>query len=231
MSESQDIPAPRDCGGDAAAYVLGALDQAEAEAFCRHLEECAVCGDDVDALGGVAHALPMSAPQFPPPPRARRRLMRAVREEPKAAARRQGPSRAGHWMSRPAAALASAAVVAAAVIGVVELSGGGTASRLIQARVTGFSGAAELRLAGGRGELIVSHLSPPPPGHVYEVWLKSPTGLTQPASVLFSVGSSGEADVGLPENLSAVSQVMVTPEPDGGSPAPTHRAVIVADLT
>ena len=37
----------RDCGADAAAYVLGSLERSEAEAFRAHLQTCAVCRDEV----------------------------------------------------------------------------------------------------------------------------------------------------------------------------------------
>ena len=39
-----------DCGNDAAPYVLGALEPAEARAFARHMQSCAVCRDEVAAL-------------------------------------------------------------------------------------------------------------------------------------------------------------------------------------
>src|SRR5581483_5042708 len=110
-------------------------------------------------------------------------------------------------------------------------SGSSTSGRLIHAQVTGASGSAQLRLTSGRGELIVRHFSPPPAGHVYEVWLKAPGANPVPASVLFTVGSGGSADVGLPQSLRGISQVMVTPEPRGGSPAPTHSPVIVAQVS
>src|SRR5581483_7326042 len=103
---------PHDCSGEAAAYVLGALEPAEAEAFRRHLKECAICRDEVEALEGVVQALPMSAPQHPLPRRLRRRVIRAVRAEqaPGQPRRSAGMSWAG---SRPAlAALAMAAVIA-----------------------------------------------------------------------------------------------------------------------
>ena len=52
-----------DCGGEAAAYALGALDAAHAREFLHHLEHCAVCRDEVEVLRGVVEALPMAAPQ------------------------------------------------------------------------------------------------------------------------------------------------------------------------
>lgn len=234
MSETDAMDRTNDCGGDAAAYVLGALEPAEADEFERHLAECVVCRDEVDALTGVVQALPMSAPQRPAPARLRRRVMRAVRQEPK----RQGTRgrrliRSGSWSGSRAAAgaLAAAAVTALAVLGGLDLSSSSPSGRVIRARVAGSAGSAELRVSQGRGELVVRHLSPPPPGHVYEVWLKAPGAKPRPASVLFSVTRTGSADVGLPGTLRGISQVMVTPEPDGGTLAPTHSPIIVASLS
>ena len=54
--------AERNCGNDAAAYALGALEPAEAASFARHLETCAVCRDEVAAFALVVDTLPLSAP-------------------------------------------------------------------------------------------------------------------------------------------------------------------------
>ena len=43
MSSGAHMSENRDCGADAAAYVLGALEPAEAEAFRRHMTSCVVC--------------------------------------------------------------------------------------------------------------------------------------------------------------------------------------------
>lgn len=224
---------PHDCGGDAAAYVLGALEPGEARTFERHLESCAVCRDEVDALQGVVHALPMAAPQYAPPRRLRRRVMRAVRAERK----QRRPPRLVVWpavlrsaLRVPIGALAAAAVTAAGIVAGLELTGGAS-PRVVQARIIGVSGSAKLQLVGDHGELIVSHLTPPPPDHIYEVWLKRPGGPPTPTGVLFSVTSSGNAYVGLPRGLRGISTVMVTPEPAGGSPHPTHSPVIVAQVS
>lgn len=231
MSHRDAISGTHDCGSEAAAYALGALEPPEADAFRRHLEECAVCRDEVDALGGVVQALPMAAPQVQPPRRLRRRVLRSVRSEPRAPI--AGTPRRSPLVSIPrpgVAALAAAVLAAGAAVAGVELSRGIRPSRVIQAQVTGISGSAELRLKDSRGELIVRHLTPPPPGHVYEVWLKARGARPVPASVLFGVNSSGGADVGLPADLRGIRYVLVTPEPRGGSPAPTHSPVIVASL-
>jgi anti-sigma factor RsiW len=228
------MPEINDCGGDAAAYALGALEPAQAEAFRRHLEQCAVCRDELEVFEGVVRALPMAAPQHPLPKGLRRRVMRAVRDEPHPAGsqrprRRAVPGRVAR--GRGVAPLPAAAVIAGGVVAGVELSSTPSSGRVIHAQVTAVSGTAELRVAGGRGELVVRRLSPPPPGHVYEVWLQSGAAPPIPASVLFSVSAGGNAEVGLPDSLVGVSQVMVTREPHGGSPAPTSAPVIVANLT
>jgi hypothetical protein len=48
---------------------------------------------------------------------------------------------------------------------------------------------------------------------------------------LFTVSATGAAKVRLGGDLHGVSQVLVTQEPAGGSPSPTHPALIAARLT
>ena len=66
MTDELRCTRPSDCGGDAAAYVLGALEPLEVDAFRAHLAGCIVCRDEVAALQQVADALPMAAPPRPP---------------------------------------------------------------------------------------------------------------------------------------------------------------------
>jgi hypothetical protein len=194
---------------------------------------CVVCRDEVASLQPVADALPLAAPQYDAPRGLRRRVLSEVRAEARkrqAVERRRlpWPRLAG---SRPLAGLAAAAVIALAVVGVVKLaSGGSSAVRVIPAQVTASAASAELRLAGGQAELIVHRMPPPGTGHVYEVWLKRGDGPPAPTTSLFGVTSAGSGRVSVPD-LHGVSEVLVTPEPDGGSAAPTHAPVIVARLT
>jgi anti-sigma-K factor RskA len=198
------------------------------------LEGCAECRDEVTALQQVATALPMAAPHHRAPKSLRRRVLAAVQEEAKPIASEQSQVRAGagrpSWLWRGAALAGACAVIALAVLVGLDLSSG-SQTRVIQAHVSGISGSASLHLSGGHGQLIVHHLSPPPPGHIYEMWLKRPRHAPAPTKVLFSVTSSGEGEIGLPPQLRGVTQILVTPEPDGGSRVPTHTPVIVAPLT
>jgi anti-sigma-K factor RskA len=224
-----------DCRSDAAAYVLGSLEPEEAEAFRQHLASCLVCRDELSAFQQAVDVLPMAAPQYPLPRRLRRRVLRELRAErratPPAARRRAAPSLFGIPLRRPALALGVLLCAALATVGGLELASSGSSGvRIIQASVTGSPGRAELRLSRGGAELIVSDLVPPPPGHVYEVWLTHGQRPPSPTNVLFSVTSTGSGDVGLPGDLRGVSEILVTPEPSGGSRAPTHAPVIAARL-
>jgi len=124
------------------------------------------------------------------------------------------------------AALAAAAVAVVAIVG-----GSGLSGTVLPARVSGIAGSAQLKLVHGHGELVVKHLTAPGKDRVYEVWLQRGDAAPVPASVLFSVSTSGDADVGLPGDLSGVSSVLVTSEPLGGTSKPTRAPVIVARLT
>jgi hypothetical protein len=156
--------------------------------------------------------------------------------EPKArpAAYERRPDRRGRpfWLSRPALAFGAVVLVAAIAIATISLtSGSGSSStRVYQAQVAGVTGTAEVRITDGRAVLVVRHLSPPPSGKIYQVWLGRPNRPPQPTAALFSVNTNGEGDVDVPGSLKGVNVVMVTPEPVGGSKVPTHAAVISAKL-
>jgi anti-sigma factor RsiW len=222
----------RDCGQDIAAYALSALDPSELKAFRAHLETCAACRDELAAFERVVEVLPMSVPQHRASKRVRRRIMDAVKLEPRlqlGAQRRRGVTRFS--MPRPALALGAALAVLAMTFVGLELGTTGSAkTHVYAAQVTG-RGSAEVTVTGNRAELIVHHVSPPPAGQIYEVWLGRPGRAPAPTSALFSVTPSGEGDVDVPGNLHGVNVLMVTPEPAGGSRVPTHPAVIRAQLS
>lgn len=228
MSETHD------CGGDAAAYVLGALDPSEAEEFRRHLDICAICRDEVAAFAPVVDALPMGTPQHPLPRKLRRRVMRDVHAEADLAGeggRRQRWPVSARLAPRAGLAGGLLAATVLAIVGGIQLASSGSSSvRVIQAKVTTPPGSAQVRVAGAHAELIVSHLSPPPSGRIYEVWLQRGGQAPSPTHALFGVTTSGAAEVGVPGDLRGVSAILVTPEPAGGSLTPTHPPVIVAHV-
>jgi anti-sigma-K factor RskA len=222
---------PHDCGADAAAYALGALEPAEAEAFREHLAECAICRDEVSAFQAVVDVVPHSAP----PQRVPRSLKRRVMAEVNADARATQPSagsRPRRRLSLPRPALAALSLVLVAVVAVaaVAVFSSGSSTRIVRASVT-WPGHAIVRVTGGRGELVVSGMPQPPSGKIYQVWVQRGSAAPSPTSVLFTVTASGAGTVDVPGNLNRVNTVMVTPEPRGGSPAPTHAPVLVAKLS
>jgi anti-sigma-K factor RskA len=217
MSDRDRIaPRPPDCGLDAAPYLLGALEPEEARAFVRHLDQCAVCRDEVASLAPVLEALPASAPAHPVPRALRRRVRRAVRAEPKREARHQPLAPRAGW-------LALGLAVAAAVI--VQLGAARSHEQVIHATV----GQAELRVSGGHGELVVDRLQALPANRTYELWLVRGRGHAVP-STLFGVTARGTADLVVPGDVHGISRLLVTAEPRGGSRVPTTRAVIQLPL-
>jgi anti-sigma-K factor RskA len=204
---------------DAAVWVLGAMEPGEAAAYGRHLNDCRVCCDEVDALQRVVDVLPMAAPPVRAPDGLRQRVSRGVGAEGRG-------RRPGRWCPRVPAALA--ALLTATVILTAGVTGGGSSSRVLQATVVQSPATAQLRISGGRAELIVRRLPTPPAGRIYEVWLARADGSTVPARALFSGNAHGAADVSVPGQLRDVSEILVTQEPAGGSPVPTHQPVIIA---
>jgi anti-sigma-K factor RskA len=83
-------------------------------------------------------------------------------------------------------------------------------------------------VSGGRGELVISNMVPPPPGRIYELWREHAGGPPEPTNALFDVTRQGSADVTVPGPLTRIARVLVTAEPQGGSQAPTRAPVIVA---
>jgi anti-sigma-K factor RskA len=236
MTVEESMPGKHDCGADAAAYVLGALEPEEAEAFSRHLATCVVCRDEVAAFQHTANALAMAPPQHPAPRGLKRRVMRAVRdsdaEAQGAPARRPRRLGSGLLVARPAIAAVAALAVVVVVVGAIIVSSGGSSStRTIAAAVTGSPGTAQLSVSGGHGVLVMRNFPQPVAGHIYEMWeLRSGAKAPAPTGTLFSVNSSGAGNVGVPGNLHDVTKVLVTQEPAGGSLAPTTTPVIVASL-
>jgi anti-sigma-K factor RskA len=219
----------RKCGDDVAAYALGALSEDEARAFRRHLEQCAICRDELASFQSVVDLLPTSVEPAPAPASLRRRVLREVAAEQRARSPRRTPG--VPWLSgwlRPA--LAAAAVLAVIALVALRVDAMGPPSpHVFRAAVIG-GGSAELRVSGGGSELVVHHMAPPPYGKIYEVWLKHRSGAPLPTTALFSVTSGGDGDIGVPGNLAGVSEVMVTPEPLGGSRVPTHPPVLTVRL-
>jgi anti-sigma-K factor RskA len=227
---------------DAAAYVLGALEQGELSRFREHLEDCAQCRSEVAELQPVADELPASAPPAVASHALRERILATVRSEAELL------SAAGHAADRPAEARrrwrprsdfalgisAAAAAGVAALIAVLIAVGSSGHARLTVTEGKGVGPArsahVSLRQRDGRAELVVAHMPQPAVGRIYEVWLSRGRGDAQPTNALFSVTGTGSGSVDVPNSLHGVKEVMVTSEPSGGSMHPTTKPLIIVGL-
>jgi anti-sigma factor RsiW len=223
---------------DAAAYVLCALEEAEARAFGEHLATCPVCREELAQLQSVADALAVGVPRVSAPQGLRARIMATVYAEAellRAAgqdADRVAPARSPRRGLVPALAAALALGVGLLIGAFAINTGPSQRTEVIHAAVTfpGHRATAELRKVGTHLQLVVEGMPAPPPGRIYEIWLERGTEAPQPTDALFSVTRTGAGSVGVPGNLHGVSDVLVTDEPLGGSLKPTRTPVIVAKV-
>jgi anti-sigma-K factor RskA len=99
---------------DLALYALNELHGADAGEIEAHLETCAACRRELQALRSDLGLLGLSAVGPRPPARSKERLMRAIAAEPRASSAATSaisPGRRAFWLSWIPAALALAAIV------------------------------------------------------------------------------------------------------------------------
>ena len=216
------------CGEDVAPYALGALPDADAREFERHLRSCELCQTDLATLRPAVDALALSVEGVEPPPELRRRIMGEVEADGKRRRASEHASRERRFAFRPLPLLAAACVALVAGIGVgIALSGDDVRTVPGKTRVAGASAAVEV--ANDRATLVVEGMPRPPMGRVYQVWLRRGKQAVQPTDALFEV-RGGKARVAVPGDIDEVNQLLVTHEPHGGSAKPTRGPSIVVAL-
>ena len=220
----------------AAAYVLGALEPSEVEAFESHLDGCPACQVEVGKLGEGLAAMANSEAETPPP---------HVREAVLAGIQQPAPAEAvvmrRQWSwQRIVLPAAAAAVVVLAVSGVftsnpveqilaasdavaLELTTTdaypGQPPAVARVVFSEMEGAAAIDLAG---------LADAGKDMTYQLWLISSDG---PVSAgIFVPDGDGVATVRLDGTPGVGQTVGVTQEPAGGSDAPTGDVLFVVDL-
>jgi anti-sigma-K factor RskA len=228
-------------GLDTGAYVLGALLDDEHRDFAEHLRGCPDCRREVAELQVAADVLPLAAEQIDPPAHLRERIMTVVREEARLQAAARGERddsrvrarRRRRWrlpgLAPLPAAIAACALLALGVAAGVLIDRSQSTTREIPAEVALSGASATLRVEDdGDARLQLRDMPQPPPGRVYQVWLKRPGAEPAPTDALFTPGNDGAASVDVPGDVRRVAQVLVTHEPMGGSRQPTRAPVIVA---
>jgi anti-sigma factor RsiW len=200
---------------DMGAYLLGALNDLERQAFERHLRGCSECQEELERLRPAVEALPGSVEQLAPPPGLKKRLMAEV--EPG----RRAPN-------RRVLALAAAVVIALAVaFGVTQLGGDDTrtVSATVAKAVPGAGG--QLDIQGDHATLRLHGMPDLGARRVYQVWLQH--GERMVPARTFEVGTAGAGDVRLPDVRKA-DGVYVTREDRGGAQVPSEDPIVSVPL-
>jgi hypothetical protein len=226
---------------NAAAWVLGALDESKVPDYATHVDSCAHCQKEIAKLTMVRDALPLAADQVALPPELGDRIMAVVSSEaqllraagPQAdrPAKRERRGWRSNWLSGGVVGLATGAALAAGFVigGLVTTSGSGSL-HIDQAKVTIPGAKARLIVEGGRGKLQMEGMPNPPAGKVYEMWvLRRSATKPVPTTTLFGVQADGQGQALVPFALHDGDKVMITAEPMGGSMAPTSAPVISAE--
>ena len=227
----------------AGAYVLEAMPEGEREAFERHLDECAICREEVAELLPAAHALPMASPQLMPPPALKARIMAEVEREAALLAQAGAPDREPApparsrrrwlmgWRLAPVAAALLVAGVFAVALDRDSSDPGQPVGRTVAVTVDpkrAPDGSAELHVIDGEAMLVGTGMPQPPPGRVYQVWVMPKDSNTpEPTNALFYPRTDGSIATAIPDVRDA-KMVLVTDEPMGGSDEPSRTPFMTA---
>ncbi|MFI8101231.1 anti-sigma factor domain-containing protein [Streptomyces sp. NPDC086023] len=236
----------------AAAYVLGALEAGERDAFEAHLRACDACRQEAAELEATAARLAAAVAE-PPPASAKHQVMAAIdgvrQLPPRIPAPAPAPAAVGR-LRRAALPLALAASAAVAVLGGVTVWQAYHSRDLTQeARqaqqqldaVTAVLAAPDARTVHGRAAngalttvvtsarqnravFAAANLPAPGTGKTYQLWLDH-DGTMRPAGFVDHDGT-----VMLTGNPADAGAVGLTLEPTGGSPQPTTDPLLLMTL-
>lgn len=217
-----------------AAYVLGALDDDEAQEVRMHLQTCPTCPALAQDLRRAIGVLPLGVEPITPPAALRGRILAAAGApdaSPKIIpARRITPRERMQW--RPAAA-AAAALIAFALGAGLGLGIGRTTAPAPAAGVAQFAMTGTGDMAGAHGSVFelkaedltfvqFSGLPQIAPDRVYELWLIPAAGQPVPGAV-FAPDLRGAKVVVLGHDLAGYKALAVTEEAaPNGVRAPTQ---------
>jgi anti-sigma-K factor RskA len=229
------------------AYTLGALDEAESQEVCQHLEHCSACQAELNAYLLLVGQLATTVPQREPPVRLRAAILqKAVAQAAQAQSTRPGWKA---WFSRvlsPAVGLAGLAVILVLVGLNLALwqqlqhppaapvpTPAAAAFRLVKMappQAGDASGLLIISQDGEYGTLVVDGLKILDATQQYQLWLIKDGKRTNGG--VFSVEDSGYGmlEVVSPLPLADYQSFGITIEPFGGSPGPTGPKVLGGNL-
>jgi anti-sigma-K factor RskA len=228
---------------DVGAYLVGAMTEAEAQAFERHMTHCPSCRDEVERLRPAADALPRAVEQLTPPPTLKASLMEVVEREAEGRAdesaraarpRRSLAERLGALPGlRPILVAGALALGVAAGFGVARLAEEDESRTVVatvdERRIPDASARLQLQGEGDDGAILrVQGMPRLDRNRVYQAWvLRNGTIVPQPT---FEVGDNGGGAVAIPQDLSDAEQVLVTREQRGGARAPSEEPILAVRL-
>ncbi len=245
---------------DLPAFVVGALDDDEAEAVSAHLDACALCQEEQTRLEQTIGLIGTSAPSIEPPLELRSRvlgLLDAPGAQPlptTAPAPASPPSRISRLI--PFGLAAAAVLVIGFVAWALVLRHDLNQTRVnlnqalqrqsvdteILAKVSHVIpmvadssptayGTMYVASQSNQALLVMDELPPTPAGKTYQVWLVN--GTTRTTAGVFTVGQSGSATVMItaPNSLMSYQSLGITSEPGPtGSASPTGPRIIGCSL-
>ncbi|HEX5610166.1 MAG TPA: anti-sigma factor [Solirubrobacterales bacterium] len=232
---------------DVAAYMLGALEPAEAAELERHLEGCERCRERVRWLQPAVRLLPEEVERVEPPAPLRARVMAEVRSDAAAAGADEpepetpAARKSGSWLRRlgggafgwrPLVGLAVMVLALVAVAGYEigsDDSGSGTAQTYTAGKAPGITAEMVADGKGDGGTLRLANVHQLPEEKVLEAWVQR-EGTVEPVPALFVPDREGNASTMI-EDMDGVEVVMVTAEPKGGSDAPTSKPIVTIPIS
>jgi hypothetical protein len=231
------------------AWVLGAVDEKEAESIRSHVEGCSSCREVEVRLRRVVGALPLAADEVTPPARLRERVLAAA-----TASRRTSsttttrvPIRRPRTQDTPRRQLPRIPAYAVAAIAVIALFTGVFLDRatygppIPPTQVARFTLTGHQGMSGAHGNVVdllgdglalvdFRGLPQLEAGRVYEVWLIRPGGKAEAAAV-FVPDSNGTKVVLVNRSLSGYAVMAVTDEPGPeGSTTPSQQPQLYGTL-
>lgn len=220
------------------AFALHALSPEEAEQFRRHLEECAVCRQEVRELQAAAAAMG-EAEGMTPPAHLRERVLAAADRTP------QQPPRTGggtvvqvpphRWGRRLMMAAAAVVLVAAGAVGIAQMGGDEGQVQLAEGVVRVFEaddaqtatmetengGRISVAASPGLNQMAVDtdELPALDDEHVYQLW--SVQGQQMQSVGVLEPEKGASMEMPGPD-----TEVAITVEPVGGSARPTTQPIM-----